>query len=558
MEAFERIQNGLLPSVRREKRYVREDGTPVWVELHRFSVPDVAGKPAFIVGIVEDITERKEAEMALRRREARFRSLMNSAPVLIWVSGLEGMEYVNQAYLEFLGVESQEVLGNAWTYFVHPEDRDRYATAYDEAVRGMQPFEQQFRFRRTDGEYRWMMSIALPQFGAVGKFAGYTGATFDISTLKDAELSLRTADQRKDEFIAMLAHELRNPLAPITNIVQMLKTQQLDAKTLDWAHEVLDRQLRNVGRMVNDLLDVSRISHGKIQLHRERVGLHEIVSRSIDALRPVIDAGLKQVLIEVPTPPVVLFADPVRLEQVIGNLVNNAVKFTPQSGHIWVTATLASDAREVRINVRDDGDGISAEALPRVFDLFMQGNTSLDRAQGGLGIGLSLVRGLVELHGGTIQAKSDGPGSGSEFIITLPLPDTAPALEPTEPPPATRDGPQRILIVDDNVDAAAALAAILRQDHHTVALAHSGPVGIETARAFQPQVALVDLGMPGMNGFEVAERLRAAHPDLLLVAVSGYSGEESRRRARDAQFDEFVVKPFDPEALEALLTRRAR
>src|SRR6267154_523484 len=550
-EDFERLRAGDVASVRREKRYLRENGQAVWVELHRFIVPGPEGRPAFSVGIAEDISERRETETQLRRREARFRALMNSAPVLIWVSGLEGMEYVNQAYLEFLGVESHDVLGNAWTYYLHPDDREGYATTYAQAVTGLLPFEYQFRFRRSDGDYRWMMAVALPQFGPAGKFAGYTGAFFDITALKQAEASLRTADQRKDEFIAMLAHELRNPLAPITNIVQMMRSHDLDEKTRDWAHELLDRQLRNVGRMVNDLLDVSRVSYGKIQLQRQRVELGELVGRSVDALRATIDAAEKEIAIELPTTPVVLFADPVRLEQVIGNLVNNAVKFTPHAGHIWVSAALTNGDKDVQVSVRDDGEGIAADVLPRVFDLFVQGSTSFDRAQGGLGIGLSLVRGLVELHGGSIEAKSDGPGTGSEFIVTLPLTDIVPGAERAEPSPLQRDGPQRILIVDDNVDAATALAATLR-DHHTVALAHSGPVGIETARSFQPQVALIDLGMPGMNGFEVAERLRAAHPGLLLVAVSGYSGEESRRRARDAHFDEFVVKPFAPEALEAL------
>jgi two-component system CheB/CheR fusion protein len=559
-EDFERIRAGLVPSVRRERRYLREDGETVWVELHRFGIPDSHGKAAFTVGIAEDITERKDMEMVLRRREARFRALMNSAPVLIWVSGLEGMEYVNQAYLEYLGVDSHEVLANAWTYFLHPEDRDGYAAAYDQAVKSTLPFEHQFRFRRADGEYRWLMAVALPQFGQAGTFAGYTGASFDITALKQAEMSLRTADQRKDEFIAMLAHELRNPLAPITNIVQMMRAQNLDAKTMDWAHEVLDRQLNNIGRMVNDLLDVSRVSHGKIQLHRERVELSDLVTRSVDALRATIEAAEKQIAIELPTAPVVMFADPVRLEQVIGNLVHNAVKFTAHGGHIFVRTTVTESPQEVWIHIRDDGDGITADALPRVFDLFMQGNTSLDRAQGGLGIGLSLVRGLVELHGGTIEAKSDGAGTGSEFIVKLPLMDipAAAGAEPTGPPARNRDGPQRILIVDDNVDAATALAAILRQDKHTVALAHSGPVGLETARTFQPEVALIDLGMPGMNGFEVAEHLRAADKDVVLIAVSGYSGEETRRRAKEAQFDEFVIKPFDPQALEELLSRRAR
>jgi PAS domain S-box-containing protein len=460
-----------------------------------------------------------------------------------------------------LGVESQDVLGNAWTYFLHPDDRDTYAAAYQYALSSLQPFEHQFRFRRHDGEYRWMMSLALPQFGPSGKFSGYTGATFDITALKRAEESLRTADQRKDEFIAMLAHELRNPLAPITNVVQMLKSADMDEKTVDWAHGVLERQLRNLSRMVNDLLDVSRVSHGKIQLHRERVELNELIVRSIDALRPTMDAAEKQIAIELPTKPVVMHADPVRLEQVIGNLVHNAVKFTPHGGHIWVSAALADGGHEVRISVRDDGDGIAGDQLPRVFELFVQGNTSLDRAQGGLGIGLTLVRGLVELHGGTIEARSDGPGQGSEFVVTLPLLELAePAAQPAagKPGPTPRGAPKRILIIDDNVDAANALATLLRYDEHTVTVTHSGAAGITAARTFNPEVALVDLGMPGMNGYEVGERLRGEHKDLLLIALSGYSGEESRRRARDAHFDEYIVKPLDPAVLEELMSRPAR
>lgn len=558
LETFDRIRTGAIPAARREKRYLREDGREVWVELHRFGVPDSQGHPTFTVGIAEDITERKETETQLRRREARFRALMNAAPALIWASGLEGMDYINQAYLEFLGVESHEVLGNAWMYFIHPDDRDGYADAYDNAMSGLRPFEHQFRFRRGDGEYRWMMTVALPQFGAAGKFGGFTGATFDITALKQAEVSLRSADQRKDEFIAMLAHELRNPLAPITNVVQILKAKAVDASTERWAHEVLDRQLRNVGRMVNDLLDVSRVSHGKILLQPERIELSDLVSRSIDALRPAIEAGKKRFAVELPATPVVLYADPVRLEQILGNLVHNAVKFTPPRGHIWVTASVDQGERTVSISVRDDGDGIAPDALARVFDMFVQGNSSMERAQGGLGIGLTLVRGLVELHGGTIEARSDGPGNGSEFMVTLPLEDVPPDAKRPEPTPRGAVARQRILIVDDNVDAANALAALLRQDEHTVEAAHSGAAALDLAAAFRPQVALIDLGMPGMNGFMVAERLRATQDGLVLVAVSGYSGEESRRRARDAGFDEYVIKPLDPQVLDEMLSRRSR
>ena len=556
LEGFERIRHGSTTSVRREKRYLREDGRAVWVEIHRFGIT-VDGRTAFTVGIAEDITERKEADTELRRREARFRMVMNSAPVLIWVTGVSGMEYVNQAFLEFLGVETPEVLGNAWTYYMHPDDRDAYAAAYEAAVSGIQPFEHQFRFRRGDGEYRWMMAVALPQFGTCGKFAGYTGATFDISALKRAEESLRNADQRKDEFIAMLAHELRNPLAPIANVVEMLRSESLDSKTLEWAHSVLERQLRNVGRMVNDLLDVSRVSHGKIQLHPERIELNELIARSIDALRPTIDAGGKEIAIELPADPIVMVADPLRLEQVVGNLVHNAVKFTTQGGHIWVSADL-TDGKGVSICVRDDGDGIEADQLSRVFDMFVQGNTSLDRAQGGLGIGLTLVRGLVELHGGTIEAKSDGPGTGSEFSVWLPLGDGSAVRETPQPVARAAAGPQRILIIDDNIDAGTALAALLRQEKHIVAVAHTGPTGLELAKQFRPDVALLDLGMPGMNGFEVGQLLRTMCGEMLLIALSGYSDEGSRRRAREAGFDEYVIKPLDTQGLDELLSRKGQ
>jgi CheY-like chemotaxis protein len=281
------------------------------------------------------------------------------------------------------------------------------------------------------------------------------------------------------------------------------------------------------------------------------------VRRVLDALHPTIEAGKKQIAIELPKTPVVLYVDPMRVEQVIGNLVHNAVKFTPHGGHIWLTATVERENR-LHITVRDDGDGIAPDVLPHVFDLFTQGSTSFERAQGGLGIGLTLVRGLIELHGGTIAVQSDGPGTGSQFIMTLPLQKgPAPAAQPASQLGRASSEARRVLIVDDNVDAANALAALLRQERHTVEVSHSGAAALEVARTFQPQVALVDLGMPGMNGFEVAERLRAALDGVVLVAVSGYSGDESRRRARAAGFDEYVVKPFDPRAFEEL-SRRAR
>jgi PAS domain S-box-containing protein len=558
LEGFQRLSRGEVDALHLEKRYVHGAGHPVWVEIHRFNVKDDAGRARFTVGFVQDIGERKAAEAAVRQREARFRGVMDGAPVLIWMNGVEGTEYVNRAFLEFLGVGLADVLGTSWQRFVHDDDREAYAAAYRAALARLQPFEHQFRFRRADGEYRWMMAVALPQFGAASQFVGYTGSTFDITDFKRAEGALRDDDQRKNEFIATLAHELRNPLAPIANVAHLLRTPGIAERTIAWAHDVLQRQLGSLTRMVDDLLDVSRITQDKIRLHREPVDLADVITRSVDAAREGFARRALRIMVEVPTKPLILFADPVRLEQVLGNLLNNATKFTPQGGHIWLTATETSPGKDVTIRLRDDGDGIDGEVLPHVFEMFRQGDMSIARAHGGLGIGLTLVRRLIELHGGTVEAKSDGPGKGSELIVRLPLAETGTgaAARPAVPP-STDGGTRRILIIDDNADAATSLAFLLRHDGHVVEVAHSGPTGLDTTRAFKPQVVLLDLGMPGMNGFEVARRLRQdAHgDDLIIVATSGYSGEDMRRRAQEAGFDEYIVKPIDRAILHTLLGR---
>jgi two-component system CheB/CheR fusion protein len=422
IEAFRLLRSGEATSFQLQKRYLLNDGKPLWVEIHRFVITGPDGAPRFTVGVVEDIQERKSNEDALKESEARFRLLADSAPVLIWVNGLSGIEFVNRAHLDFLGAALAQVKGMGWTRFIHPADREQYLASYEDAMRRGERFEGQCRLRRHDGEYRSMLSVAIPRYEGEERVVGYVGCMVDVTEIKQAEESLRVADLKKNQFIALLAYELRIPLAPLRNVATLLNSPGLEPRTLTWAHDVLNRQLRNITRMVDDLLDVSRITEEKIQLEREPIVLADVIERSIEAVRSQLQAGAKHLDVRLPHTPVYLDADPVRLEQLFSNLLGNAIKFTHHAGHIWVTAKLQSDRPQmVETRIRDDGMGISSELLPRIFDLFIQADTSLERTHGGLGIGLTLVKRMVELHGGTIEARSDGPGHGAEFIVRFPF-----------------------------------------------------------------------------------------------------------------------------------------
>jgi CheY-like chemotaxis protein/nitrogen-specific signal transduction histidine kinase len=369
--------------------------------------------------------------------------------------------------------------------------------------------------------------------------------------------ALRESDRRKDEFLAMLAHELRNPLAPIRNGVQILRAKAPPIPELQWATEVIDRQVHQMTRLVDDLLDVSRITRGNIDLRKERVELATIVNSAIEASGPLIDKWGHQVTVTIPPQPIVLEADLTRMSQVLLNLINNAAKYMDRAGRIWVIAERRSD--QVLIRVKDTGIGIPAEMLPRIFDMFTQVDRSLERSEGGLGIGLTLVQRLVELHGGTVEARSEGPGKGSEFVVRLPI---AAAVMTVGPPgaggereeavmPATR----RILVVDDNRDAADSLAMLLRMMGNEVRMAHDGLDAVGAAAAFQPDVVLLDIGLPELNGYEAARRIRQqdSGAGMVLVALTGWGQEEDRRRALAAGFDHHMTKPVDFNDLRKLL-----
>jgi signal transduction histidine kinase len=362
-------------------------------------------------------------------------------------------------------------------------------------------------------------------------------------------------DRRKDEFLAMLAHELRNPLAPIQTAAHVMRLKGPLAPDLQWANDVIVRQSQHLTRLVDDLLDVSRITRGKVTLHLQRVDLAMIAERAVEACRPLVDARKHNLRLSAPTGPVEVDGDPTRLAQVISNLLNNAAKYTEECGRIELV--VERTAKEAIVRVRDNGIGIAPDLLPRVFDLFVQADRSLDRSQGGLGIGLTLVKSLVEAHHGSVTATSAGLGKGSEFTIRLPLKAAGVAVASCDgaAAPNATAAKRRILIVDDNVDAAESLAALLRLAGHETHLAFDGPSALTAAAEFRPSVVLLDIGLPGMSGYEVARCLRqhASHRDLLLIAVTGYGQEEDRQQARDAGFDHHFVKPMDPDVLQELL-----
>jgi signal transduction histidine kinase len=380
-------------------------------------------------------------------------------------------------------------------------------------------------------------------------------------SLQEHAEALQKADRRKNEFLAVLSHELRNPLAPMRNAVDILKLKIPAESELHFAQDVIDRQIQQMSRIIDDLLDVSRITLGKLRLNKEPVDAATVVATAAMLMQPFVESRNHQLILDVAPEPIWLDADAARLTQVVGNLLTNAAKYTNEGGQIWLTVVRQGD--QALIKVRDDGVGISAELLPLIFEPYIQGEHLLDQGQGGLGIGLALVRCLVEMHGGTVTVTSPGRGQGSEFVVNLPVRKEAP---PTIRKESKREGPgpvvsHRILVVDDNVDSAVTLTRLLCHAGHEVQAAHSGLAALELARTVKPDVVLLDIGLPGMDGLEVARRLRCdlGLTESLLVAVTGYGHDDDRRRSEDAGFNAHLVKPVDLSALNALLAQsRAR
>ena len=396
---------------------------------------------------------------------------------------------------------------------------------------------------------------AAPIQDGSGRISGVVLIFRDETQRRQAESELRDADRRKDEFLALLAHELRNPMAPIANGLEILQMEEADDETRKYAFGIMHSQFEHLVRLVDDLLDVSRIARGKIELRPEQTPLGTIVQRAVEAARPLIDAQGHELTVDISQGPTIVNADPVRLAQVITNLLTNAAKYTDQGGKISLSARCDS---QVVLRVRDTGIGIAPESLPKLFDMFMQVDPGLTRSRGGLGLGLTLVKSIVHMHGGEVEVHSEGLGCGSEFVVKLPLPGERTQSEqaPAALPAADTAPRRRILVVDDNVDAATSLAQLLRLKQHDVQIAHSGPEALQIVETARPDVMILDLGMPDMDGYQVAERVRGSqHGDsIVLVALTGWGGPEDRRRTQAAGFDHHFVKPLKLEQLSMVAT----
>jgi PAS domain S-box-containing protein len=444
----------------------------------------------------------------------------------------------------------------SWERLVHPDDKQDVLAALERHMSGSVPlYETEHRLRHKNGSWIWVLDRGrVIEWDEHGVATRAIGIHSNITLQRAIREQLRETDRRKDEFLATLAHELRNPLAPIRTGLAIMKRDPASAPAAQ-AREIMERQLSHMVRLIDDLLDVSRITLGRLQLKRENVALKAVVEIALEASRPAIEAGHHTLEVSFPEEEIWVYADPTRLSQTISNLLNNAAKYTPDHGRIELRTYLTDTG--VDVAVRDNGLGIPPEMRDQLFQLFGQINRTLDRAQGGLGIGLALVRNLVELHGGTVTAESEGADKGSTFTISLPSSLITSRKRPVTISPQQGDhGPaKRVLIVDDNVDAAHSLAMLAELQGHSTAIAFTGPEALERLASFKPDIIFLDIGLPGMSGFEVAQEIKRSHPHPppFVVALTGWGTEETKQRAREAGFDEHLTKPVEIATVERLL-----
>jgi PAS domain S-box-containing protein len=508
----------------------------------------------------EAIGDSKRAEAQLRQSEERHRTLVSVITDVPWTSDAQGAFVTLQpAWSAYTGQSWEQARGFGWVDALHPDDRIRIQAAWTEAREARSRYATQGRlWHARTGQHRHFEVHALPLLDDLGNVKEWIGCCTDIHERRTAEDALQAADRRKDEFLATLAHELRNPLAPIANGLEIMKHAPSNAAVVEQVRGTMQRQVAHMVRLIDDLLDVSRIARDKLDLQKENIELATIIHHALEACAPLIQRAGHVLTVELPDEPIQVKGDPVRLTQVFGNLLANACKYSEPGGQVGIHVARRDAIAIVR--VRDSGIGIAPEMLSRIFDLFTQLDRTPGHSRGGLGIGLTLVKRLVELHGGTVSVRSDGEGKGSEFTVQLPVATEELRME-VQPVPAAaaRSAPRRILVVDDNRDAATSLAILLRMGGHDVAVAYDGIEAVERAALHGPDVVFLDIGLPGMNGYDVCRALRtsAKGERVLMIAVTGWGQEEDRRRSRDAGFDAHLVKPVDYAAVVAALAREA-
>ena len=516
---------------------------------------------------LERVSSRQDAERAVIQNRSRLDYVARLSGVGFWYCPLPFSElfWDERVKDHFHLPPDARVTLKEFYERMHPEDREPTRVDIETAIRDRNIYDTVYRtVNPGNGEVKWIRALGGATYAADGTPTYFDGVTVDVSAQKrDQERLARVLnreraqarmleeqDRRKDEFLATLAHELRNPLAPIRTGLHFLRKGGAGEQATR-THEMMERQLRHLVRMVDDLLDISRITLGKVELRKERIDFRTALGSALETTRPLIESANHELAVRLPADALTLDADPTRLAQILANLLNNAAKYTPSGGRIQLTAEVEGSTLLVRVS--DSGIGIPAEMLPRVFDMFTQVGRSIDHSQGGLGIGLTLVRRLLEMHGGSVDAESPGINQGSTFIVKLPLAERAEAAVVETAPAAARLA-RHILVVDDNTDAAESLSMLLELEGHTTRVAHDGVSALAAAAEFVPDTILLDIGMPGMNGYETARRLRDLHgPSVRIIALTGWGAEENRRLAQEAGFDRHLVKPVDPIMLASAL-----
>jgi len=526
----------------------------------------IDGQTRLLSGI-QDITEPNRIEAELRQSEEQLRLITHALPIYILHCDTEfRYKFVNKAYAARLGLEPEAVLGKRIRDIL---GEDVWHTVEDKLRRVLegQLVQYEARIPYPGMGTRFMRSVNVPERDKDGTVRGLIGVLIDISEQKQLEeeraqllqqsleqaAQLRAADRAKDEFLATLSHELRNPLAPLRNSLTLLRMAGNSDATIAPVHQMMERQVNHLVRLVDDLLEMSRISRGTFALRKERVDVATIIRNAVETSEPLIQAAKHELSVALPDEPLWLDGDPVRLAQILANLLNNAAKYTDDGGKISIRAL--RQAAVAVISVRDNGTGISLDALPQMFEMFSRGDRASGQGPGGLGIGLSLARRLAEMHGGTLDACSEGPGKGSEFTLRLPLAGNQAPASLAERHIATPIPQKRILIVDDNRDAADSLGMVLQFLGVDVRTARDGPEALDLLQTYDPAVILLDIGMPGMDGYDVARAIRVRFPACRasIVAITGWGQDDDRRRARDAGFDHYLIKPVDIGALQVLL-----
>jgi PAS domain S-box-containing protein len=563
-----------------ETERMRSDGRRLLVSLTISPIKDDEGRVIGASKIVRDVTEQRQLEERERQllaeaaqANAKFQAFFEQSALFAGIMDVDGtLLEANRLLWEACGFTKEQAIGKPfwegpwWSPSAQLSEQIRAASAQ---AAGGEVFRAEMPYFVGDGSERIADVTIQPIRDDAGRVLFLAPTGFDITerkrveaerrrledNLRELAANLSEADRRKNEFLAMLAHELRNPLAPISNAARALRIGAGEGESLRSASDMLERQVKQMSRLVDDLLDMSRITRGRIELRKEPLELAPVVNHAVEAARALYRSMDHELTVTMPDEPMQVSADPTRLAQVIGNLLNNACKFTDKGGHVWLT--VEKDGHDAVIRVRDNGIGIAEEHIPGLWEMFAQVDTSLERSRGGLGIGLTLVKTLVEMHGGTVHAQSDGPARGSEFTVRLPILSDAvrraSLVDVSEPPlPTVR---RRVLIVDDSEDGAESLAMLLQLSGHETHVAHDGVEAIEAAEKLRPSVVLLDIGLPRLNGYEVCHRLRKEPwaKNLVLVALTGWGQEDDRHRSREAGFDAHLVKPVDHDALLRLL-----